>query len=456
MSGRYAVILAAGQGTRMKSKLYKVLHPVCGKSMVEHVVDQVTSLSFDETAVVIGHGAELVKKTVKQNVHFVLQEEQLGTGHAVKCSEHLLADKSGTTVVLCGDTPLITSETITKLMDDHIESKAKATILTAHAEDPTGYGRVIRSETGKVEKIVEQKDASEAEKKVQEINTGIFCFDNAALFSTLKKVKNNNAQGEYYLPDVIELLKEQGELVSAYKINSLDETIGVNDRIALSKAEALMKDRINHKWMSEGVTLIDPQTTYISAEAIIGRDTTMHPNVTIKGESVIGEDCIIESGTEIHESTLEDHVHVRASQIVNSYVKNGATIGPFAHIRPDSSIGQNVKIGNFVELKKTKIDDGSKVSHLSYVGDAIIGTDVNVGCGVVTVNYDGENKHQTTIADGAFIGSGSNLIAPVTVGERAFIAAGSTITDQVPDYALSIARSRQVNKENYVKKDRQD
>ncbi len=275
-------------------------------------------------------------------------------------------------------------------------------------------------------------------------------------FSTLKKVKNNNAQGEYYLPDVIELLKEQGELVSAYKINSLDETIGVNDRIALSKAEALMKNRINHKWMSEGVTLIDPQTTYISAEAIIGRDTTIHPNVTIKGESVIGEDCIIESGTEIHESTLEDHVHVRASQIVNSYVKNGATIGPFAHIRPDSSIGQNVKIGNFVELKKTKIDDGSKVSHLSYVGDAIIGTDVNVGCGVVTVNYDGENKHQTTIADGAFIGSGSNLIAPVTVGERAFIAAGSTITDQVPDYALSIARSRQVNKENYIKNDRQD
>lgn len=456
MSGQYAVILAAGQGTRMKSKLYKVLHPVCGKSMVEHVVDQVTSLSFDKTAVVIGHGADLVKKTIKQDVDFVLQEEQLGTGHAVKCAEHLFENKIGTTVVLCGDTPLITAETIKDLMDKHTFSKAKATILTAHAEDPTGYGRVIRGESGQVEKIVEHKDASDDEKKVQEINTGIFCFDNAALFSTLKEVKNNNVQGEYYLPDVIEILKAQGEMVSAHKSDTFNETIGVNDRMALSNAEGLMRNRINAYWMSEGVTVIDPQTTYISAEAEIGQDTTIHPNVTIKGESKIGEDCIIESGTEIHASVLENNVHVRASHIMSSYVKSGAAIGPFAHIRPDSSIGQDVKIGNFVELKKTHIDDRSKVSHLSYVGDATIGTDVNVGCGVVTVNYDGKNKHQTIVHDGAFIGSGTNLIAPVNIGERAFVAAGSTITDEVPDYALSIARSRQVNKENYVKKDGQD
>ncbi|WP_054709743.1 bifunctional UDP-N-acetylglucosamine diphosphorylase/glucosamine-1-phosphate N-acetyltransferase GlmU [Bacillus sp. JCM 19041] len=451
MSGRFAVILAAGQGTRMKSRLYKVLHTVCGKSMVEHVVDQVAALDFDQTAVIVGHGAEQVKETVSGSVEFVLQEEQLGTGHAVKCSEHLFVSKEGTTVVLCGDTPLITSSTIKKLMEAHEKEKAKATVLTALAEDPTGYGRIIRNNSGQVEKIVEQKDASTEEAAVKEINTGIFCFDNQMLFQTLSEVKNENAQGEYYLPDVIEILKSKGKKIAAYQADSLDETLGVNDRVALSKAEELMKLRINEHWMRAGVTFIDPKTTYVSAEASIGQDTILYPNTTIKGPSIIGEDCVIESGSEIHTSKLGNDVWVRSSHIVESTVEAGTAIGPFAHIRPDSEVGKDVKIGNFVELKKAKVSDRSKVSHLSYVGDALVGSDVNIGCGVVTVNYDGKNKNQTIIKNGAFVGSGSNLIAPVEIGENGFVAAGSTITDDVPNQALSIARSRQVNKENYVK-----
>lgn len=451
MSGRFAVILAAGQGTRMKSRLYKVLHTVCGKSMVEHVVDQVAALDFDQTAVIVGHGAEQVKETVSGNVEFVLQEDQLGTGHAVKCSEHLFSSKVGTTVVLCGDTPLITSSTIKKLMEAHEKEQAMATVLTAIAEDSTGYGRIIRNDEGQVEKIVEQKDASAEEATVKEINTGIFCFDNQMLFKTLSEVKNENAQGEYYLPDVIEILKSKGEKIAAYQAVSLNETLGVNDRVALSKAEELMKLRINEYWMRAGVTFIDPKTTYVSAEASIGQDTILYPNTTIKGASIIGEDCVIESGSEIHTSKLGNGVHVRNSHIIESTVEEGSAIGPFAHIRPNSEVGKDVKIGNFVELKKAKVSDRSKVSHLSYVGDALVGSDVNIGCGVVTVNYDGKNKHQTIIKNGAFVGSGSNLIAPVEIGENGFVAAGSTITEDVPKKALSIARSRQVNKENYVK-----
>lgn len=453
MSGRFAVILAAGQGTRMKSKLYKVLHPVCGKPMVEHVVDQVFKLEFDKTAVIVGHGAEEVKKTLTEKIEFVMQPEQLGTGHAVKCAEHLLASQKGTTVVLCGDTPLITAATIKKLMDTHEANGAKATVLTAHAPDPTGYGRVIRGNQGQVEKIVEHKDASVDELAIAEVNTGTYCFDNEALFEALAEVKNENAQGEYYLPDVIGILRQKGETISAYQTDSLSETMGVNDRVALSQAEAAMRKRINEEWMRQGVTIIDPQTTYISADASIGQDTVLYPNTSIKGPSVIGEDCVIESGTEIASATLGRGVHVCSSVISNSVVADGSSIGPFAHIRPGSDVGENVRVGNFVELKKASIGTGSKVSHLTYVGDAEVGSDVNVGCGVVTVNYDGKNKHKTIIKNGAFVGSGSNLIAPVEIGERAFVAAGSTITDDVPSQALSIARSRQVNKDNYVKKD---
>ncbi|WP_096156073.1 bifunctional UDP-N-acetylglucosamine diphosphorylase/glucosamine-1-phosphate N-acetyltransferase GlmU [Bacillus sp. FJAT-45066] len=452
MSKKYAVILAAGQGTRMKSKLYKVLHPVCGKPMVEHVVDHVASLNFSSVVTVVGHGAELVKTQLGEQSEYVLQEEQLGTAHAVMQAAPILEGKQGITLVICGDTPLITPETMEKLLAEHDRTKAKATILTSYAEDPTGYGRIIRNSSGLVEKIVEHKDASDDERKITEINTGTYCFDNEALFTALKNVSNDNVQGEYYLPDVIEILKNEGEIVSAYQTMNLDETLGVNDRVALALAEKIMRARINKKHMVNGVTIIDSENTYISADTLIGRDTIVYPGTSIEGKTVIGEDNVIGPNTEIKNSKIGNNTNIKQSVIHESEVGNEVNIGPFAHVRPDSVIGNEVKLGNFVEVKKATFGDGSKASHLSYIGDAEVGKDVNIGCGSITVNYDGKKKYLTKIEDGVFVGCNSNLVAPVTVGKGAYVAAGSTITEDVPGNALSIARARQVNKEDYVTK----
>ncbi|MEY8820527.1 bifunctional UDP-N-acetylglucosamine diphosphorylase/glucosamine-1-phosphate N-acetyltransferase GlmU [Bacillus subtilis] len=451
MDKRFAVVLAAGQGTRMKSKLYKVLHPVCGKPMVEHVVDEALKLSLSKLVTIVGHGAEEVKKQLGDKSEYALQAEQLGTAHAVKQAQPFLADEKGVTIVICGDTPLLTAETMEQMLKEHTQREAKATILTAVAEDPTGYGRIIRSENGAVQKIVEHKDASEEERLVTEINTGTYCFDNEALFRAIDQVSNDNAQGEYYLPDVIEILKNEGETVAAYQTGNFQETLGVNDRVALSQAEQFMKDRINKRHMQNGVTLIDPMNTYISPDAVIGSDTVIYPGTVIKGEVQIGEDTIIGPHTEIMNSAIGSRTVIKQSVVNHSKVGNDVNIGPFAHIRPDSVIGNEVKIGNFVEIKKTQFGDRSKASHLSYVGDAEVGTDVNLGCGSITVNYDGKNKYLTKIEDGAFIGCNSNLVAPVTVGEGAYVAAGSTVTEDVPGKALAIARARQVNKDDYVK-----
>ncbi|MCK8101695.1 bifunctional UDP-N-acetylglucosamine diphosphorylase/glucosamine-1-phosphate N-acetyltransferase GlmU [Bacillus sp. 2CMS4F] len=451
MDKRFAVVLAAGQGTRMKSKLYKVLHPVCGKPMVEHVVDEALKLSLTKLVTIVGHGAEEVKKQLGDKSEYALQAEQLGTAHAVKQAQPFLADEKGVTIVICGDTPLLTAETMEAMLKEHTQKEAKATILTAVAEDPTGYGRIIRGESGAVQKIVEHKDASEEERLVTEINTGTYCFDNEALFRAIDQVSNDNVQGEYYLPDVIEILKNEGETVAAYQTGNFQETLGVNDRVALSQAELFMKERINKRHMQNGVTLIDPMNTYISPEAVIGSDTVIYPGTVIKGEVQIGEDTIIGPHTEILNSSIGSRTVIKQSVVNNSKVGNDVNIGPFAHIRPDSVIGNEVKIGNFVEIKKTQFGDRSKASHLSYVGDAEVGTDVNLGCGSITVNYDGKNKYLTKIEDGAFIGCNSNLVAPVTVGEGAYVAAGSTVTEDVPGKALAIARARQVNKDDYVK-----
>lgn len=435
----------------MKSKLYKVLHPVCGKPMVEHVVDEALKLSLSKLVTIVGHGAEEVKKQLGDKSEYALQAEQLGTAHAVKQAQPFLADEKGVTIVICGDTPLLTAETMEQMLKEHAQREAKATILTAVAEDPTGYGRIIRSENGAVQKIVEHKDASEEERLVTEINTGTYCFDNEALFRAIDLVSNDNAQGEYYLPDVIEILKNEGETVAAYQTGNFQETLGVNDRVALSQAEQFMKERINKRHMQNGVTLIDPMNTYISPDAVIGSDTVIYPGTVIKGEVQIGEDTIIGPHTEIMNSAIGSRTVIKQSVVNHSKVGNDVNIGPFAHIRPDSVIGNEVKIGNFVEIKKTQFGDRSKASHLSYVGDAEVGTDVNLGCGSITVNYDGKNKYLTKIEDGAFIGCNSNLVAPVTVGEGAYVAAGSTVTEDVPGKALAIARARQVNKDDYVK-----
>ncbi len=448
---KFAVVLAAGQGTRMKSQLYKVLHPVCGKSMALHVIDSVTALGMSQVVTIVGHGAESVKNGLGAKSAFVFQEQQLGTAHAVMQAELMLKGKAGVTLVLCGDTPLIKTSTLENLLKVHMDKGASATVLTAIAPDPTGYGRIVRDTNGAITKIVEHKDCSEEQLRIHEFNTGMFCFDNQTLFETLKKVKNDNTQNEFYLTDVIEILQQENKTVAAFCTPDFDETLGVNDRVQLAQAEKTMQLRINEQHMRNGVTITDPSTTYIHADIVIGRDSLIRPGTIITGTTVIGENVILGPNTEIHNCQVGDSVTIRQSAAFDSTIASGAQVGPFAHIRPASELGENVKIGNFVEVKKATIDTNSKVSHLSYIGDAKIGRDVNIGCGTITVNYDGKNKFQTTIEDGAFVGCNANLIAPVMIGKNAIVAAGSTITSNVPADSLSIARARQVDKEGYAK-----
>ncbi|TFJ93001.1 bifunctional UDP-N-acetylglucosamine diphosphorylase/glucosamine-1-phosphate N-acetyltransferase GlmU [Lentibacillus salicampi] len=450
MAKRYAVILAAGEGTRMKSALYKVLHPVMGRPMVQHVIEQLNPVSLDKMITIVGHGAEQVAEHIGDDSQMVLQEEQLGTGHAVLQAEDLLKNKDGTTIVVCGDTPLITNETYQQLFDHHEQEGAKATVLTAKAPNPTGYGRVIRNNRNEVERIVEHKDAASAELQVDEINTGTYCFDNKALFDALHHVSNDNAQGEYYLPDVIEILQSWDAKVSAFQTSDFEETMGINDRVALARAEKTLKNRLNEQHMRNGVTLIDPDNTYISPDVMIEQDVVIHPGSVIKGKTTIKTDAEIGPHTEIDHCYVGQASVIKQSVAKDSHIGDRVQVGPYAHIRPEATIGNEAKIGNFVEVKKSSIGDKSKVSHLSYIGDADVGNNVNIGCGTITVNYDGKNKYLTTIEDDAFIGCNSNLIAPVTVGQGSYVAAGSTVTNNVPDDALSIARARQTNKEGYA------
>lgn len=455
MAKRYAVILAAGQGSRMKSKLYKVLHPVAGKPMVGHVADQLEEMSLDKIVAVVGHGAEKVKEYLGGRVEYALQEEQLGTAHAVQQAQSLLMDEEGTTVVVSGDTPLLTAESLNAAFNDHEKNQAKVTVLSAQVEDAFSYGRVIRSEDGSLDRIVEEKDATDEERLIKEINTGTYFFDNKALFESLDKVKNDNAQGEYYLPDVIEILKEQNEKVGAYSIDDVSEALGVNDRKALSQAEMLMRERINEKHMTNGVTLINPQSAYIESDVEIGKDTVIEPNVYLKGSTTIGEDCVIGINSIIIDSQIGDQSVIQSSTIDQSTLETGVTIGPSAHIRPNSILKDQVHIGNFVEVKNSVLGKGTKSGHLTYIGDADVGEYVNFGCGTIVVNYDGHKKHRSTIGDNAFIGCNVNLISPVILEPNTFIAAGSTITKDVPEDALALERAEEIHIQGYVSRQRE-
>ncbi|MCZ9599591.1 bifunctional UDP-N-acetylglucosamine diphosphorylase/glucosamine-1-phosphate N-acetyltransferase GlmU [Lactobacillus mulieris] len=446
---KFVVVLAAGKGTRMKSKLYKVLHKVCGKTMVEHVVEAANGMKPEKIVTIVGTGAEDVKEVLAGKSDFAFQEKQLGTGHAVLTAAPILENENGATLVVTGDTPLFTTETFENLFNYHQEKENAATVLTAEAPNPFGYGRIIRDEQGNVLRIVEQKDGKPEELKVKEINTGVFCFDNKKLFAALKKVTNDNAQGEYYLTDVLEILRNSGERVGAYKMPDFSQSLGVNDRIALANASKIMQKRINEEHMRNGVTFIDPATAYIDSDVKIGNDTIIEGNVVIKGKTTIGSECVITSGSRIVDSEIGNNVTVTSSTIQEVIMHDNTDIGPNSHLRPKAEIMSGAHIGNFVEIKKATIGENTKVGHLTYIGDATLGKDINVGCGVIFSNYDGVKKFHSTIGDHAFIGAGSTIINPITVADHSFIAADSTITKDVNRYEMAIARGRQVNKEDY-------
>lgn len=447
-----AIVLAAGKGTRMKSNKHKVLHELNGFSMVEHVIRALKSTNVDRIVSIVGYQAENVKNVLGEVSEYAYQEEQLGTGHAVQQAEDLIGSEEGHTLVISGDTPLLTAHTLDAVFDLHEKTQAKATVLTAFAQDPTGYGRVIRQEDDSVSHIVEQKDANQQEQAVQEINTGTYIFENKALFEALKSVDNDNAQGEYYLPDVIKILKKEDQVISAFMMDDMTEAIGINDRVALSEATRILSHRINEMHMRNGVTFVNPQSTYIEADVTIGSDTVIEGNVSLKGQTKIGRNCVITAGSEIVDSEIGDHVLIRQSVIESSKVGLKSNIGPFAHLRPHAELKEGVHIGNFVEVKKSTLGQGTKAGHLSYIGDAQLGENINVGCGTIFANYDGKYKHQSIIGDNSFIGSGVSIVSPVNVGKNVVLAAGSTITKDVSEGSLGVARARQENRENYWSK----
>ncbi|WP_125154118.1 bifunctional UDP-N-acetylglucosamine diphosphorylase/glucosamine-1-phosphate N-acetyltransferase GlmU [Clostridium rectalis] len=447
-----AVILAAGKGKRMKSVIPKVLHKVCGKEMVNHVIDTLREGGVEDINIIIGTGAEKVKvNTSSKNVSYSLQDTQLGTGHAVKCAKEFLKSKKGTVAIFNGDAPLITADIVKKLIAFHEDNNFTATILTSIVENPYGYGRIIRECNGEVKKIVEHKDCSKDELEVRELNAGMYCFDVEALLVALEKLSNNNCQGEYYLTDVIEILKNDGKKIGAIPVE-FEETMGINSRVQLAEVEKIMRKRINLKHMENGVTLIDPDSTYIDSDVVIGNDTIIYPNNVIEGKSVIGEGCVLYPSSRIKDSIIAKNVIVQNSVILESNIGENTTVGPFAYIRPESNIGKHVRIGDFVEVKKSTIKDNTKVSHLTYIGDAEVGEKCNFGCGTVVVNYDGKTKNKTIIGDNVFIGCNANLVSPIKINDNSYIAAGSTITKEVPEEALAIARTKQINKEGWVTK----
>jgi bifunctional UDP-N-acetylglucosamine pyrophosphorylase/glucosamine-1-phosphate N-acetyltransferase len=442
-----AVVMAAGLGKRMKSKLAKVLHPVAGRPMVLYGVDLAQQLAGEHVAVVVGYQGKDVRAAIESGglrrpVMIVEQTQQLGTGHAVQQARDMfrrLGKTLSTYVILNGDTPLLRAETVQALLQLHQDERSAVTLLTATADDPSGYGRVVRAKDGRVQKIVEDRDATGAEKQIREINVGTYVMDGPFLFEALDKLQPRNAQGEYYLTDVVALAVSEAE------------GMGINTREQLAAAEQAVRRRICAHWMREGVTLRNPATTSIDADVVIGRDTVIHPEVTLEGRTTIGEDCIVRSHTRISDSTLGHRVVVQDHCVVReSRLEDDTAIGPFAHLRPGAVLRRAAKVGNFVEMKKAELGEGSKANHLSYLGDATIGKGVNIGAGTITCNYDGVAKHETRIGKGAFIGSNTSLVAPITIGEGAYVGAGSTITKDVPPGALAVARGEQVTKEGWA------
>jgi bifunctional UDP-N-acetylglucosamine pyrophosphorylase/glucosamine-1-phosphate N-acetyltransferase len=443
MAKTAAVILAAGKGTRMYSEKPKVLHSVAGKPLVQHVLDEARTAGVHQLVLVIGHGGEEVKNTLGEELTYAWQKEQLGTGHAVMQAMGSLEPDVERVVVLSGDVPLLRGDTIQQFLEHYAKSNAKAAVLTAYVDKPDGYGRIIRDSEEHVVKIVEHGDASPKELAIKEINSGTYCFDKKLLAKCLTELKPDNVQGEYYLTDVIHAIRGQGMPVIAVPVEDNREIMGINNRIQLAEAEAVFRDRVNKKLMLAGVTIVDPNTTYIDAQVEVGQDTVIYPFTILRGKTQIGKDCMVGPNVDITDTTVGSGVTIRQAVVEKAEIGNNCNIGPFSYLRPGTVLRDNVKVGDFVEIKKSLIGEGSKVPHHTYIGDAILGKSVNVGAGTITCNYDGKNKHQTVIEDGSFIGSNSNLVAPVKIGTNAYVAAGSTVTADVPEGSLAVARGRQ-------------
>jgi bifunctional UDP-N-acetylglucosamine pyrophosphorylase/glucosamine-1-phosphate N-acetyltransferase len=452
MADIHLAVLAAGKGTRMKSARAKVLHQLGGVPMIEYVLAAARPLNPASTVVVVGHQADAVKSALAQysGLTFVVQTPQLGTGHALLTTEPALAKASGTVILLSGDVPMLSPETVKRLADHHVSTGAAATVLTAVVDHPDGYGRIVRVGE-KIARIVEEKDATPAERKIREINSGVYAFALDGLFESLREIAAENAQGEYYLPDLVAIFRRHGRRVETMAIKTADEIKGINSRGELAAMSQKLREQKNAGLMDAGVTLEDPATAYIAPGVEIGPDTIVHPAVTISGATVVGSRCEIHSGARIVNSTIGDDVTILDHSIItDSTIAAGATVGPFAHLRAGAAVRAGAKVGNFVELKNTVLGAGSKSMHLAYLGDAVIGERVNIGAGTITCNYDGKAKNLTTIEDGAFVGSDSQLVAPVTIGQGAYVGSGSTIRENVPPGALAVSAGKQRNIEGWV------
>ncbi|MDQ6801925.1 MAG: bifunctional UDP-N-acetylglucosamine diphosphorylase/glucosamine-1-phosphate N-acetyltransferase GlmU [Acidobacteriota bacterium] len=451
------IIMAAGLGTRMKSRMAKVLHPAAGRPLIDYVVDLAQQISGRPPIVVVGHQHEEVEQHVGDRARYALQEKQLGTGHAVQQALQNIDANGKSILVLSGDVPLTRLETLHRLLDEHQRSGNALTLVTMELDQPALYGRIVRDANGGVMRIVEARDADEKQRQIREVNAGIYLFDGRHLAENLRRLSTNNAQGEYYLTDLIAMLRESGKRVGALLLDDPVEALGVNSRAELASVEGEIQRRVIAKLMGEGVTFRNPETVVIDSMVTIGNDTVIYPFVTIEGNTRIGTGCVIEPGVHLHNVTVGNDVHVKTGTVAeDSVIEDEAAVGPYAHLRGGTRLGKRVKVGNFVETKKAIFGEGSKASHLSYIGDAKIGSDVNIGAGTITCNYDGVNKNETVLEDGVFIGSDTQLVAPVRVGRGAYVGAGSTITKDVPPDALALSRVPQKVVEGWAAKRREE
>lgn len=447
---KFAIVLAAGKGTRMKTELPKCAFPILKKPMIEYIIENIEESVVDETICVIGYEKEIFEKMLGERVNFAYQEQQLGTGHAVMATKEIMANKRGTTIILLGDMPLIDNKIIDKVISYHCDRGNDLTVVTTEFANPKGYGRIIRNEYSNIEAIVEHNDCTEEQKRIKEVNTGIYVVNNSDLYKVLDNIQLNERKGEYYLTDIVEIMKKD-YIVGTFVLWDSTKVMGVNDLFSVSVAEKVLREKINKFHMLNGVSIINPETVTIGHDVSIESNVTIYPNTYITGPSVIKTGAKIGPNTEIHTSIIHENVKVQHSLIHDSEIHTNTVVGPFAHLRNGANIGANNRIGNFVEVKNSKTGDGTKAAHLAYIGDTETGRNVNFGCGSITVNYDGVKKHKTMIGNDVFIGCNTNLVAPIEVGDNVFIAAGSTVTKNIPKGALAIARNKQINKADYAK-----